>query len=182
MQYTENSLGVCLPTICPCGCTCAVVLCLVYVAHLHTHAQVIIAGRASHPATEALLNAAHAAWAPDKAVILIDPTSPDSAAFWRTHNPDALKMVESHYSRHQGGSGAASTAAAAAPAGVSDAAAAGDGDGDPGGDSSDGGFTPTAFVCQNFTCQAPTTEAAKVYELLSRQGSPPGVKLQPVKL
>ena len=46
----------------------------------------------------------------------------------------------------------------------------------------DGGFTPTAFVCQNFTCQAPTSDADKVYELLSRQGGAAAVKLQPVKL
>ncbi len=28
---------------------------------------------------------------------------------------------------------------------------------------------PAAFVCQNFTCQAPTTEAGKVRELLQQK-------------
>jgi hypothetical protein len=55
------------------------------------------------------------------------------------------------------------------------AAAAGEGSG--------AGFAPTAFVCQNFTCQAPTGDAGRVYELLSKhQGAAGVVKLQPVKL
>jgi uncharacterized protein YyaL (SSP411 family) len=44
---------------------------------------------------------------------------------------------------------------------------------------------PTAFVCQNFTCLAPTSNAEKLYEQLSvRAGKAAagGVKLTPVKL
>lgn len=153
--------------------------------------QVIISGPASHKSTESLLNAAHAAWAHDKAVILIDPTDADSVGFWKQHNPEAWAMVDAHYSKQGRTSG--TTAAAAAPAGATEAAAAAEvsdmglkpdaaaagAEAGTGGD--DGRFPPTAFVCQNFTCQAPTGDAAKVYELLSRQGTPV-VKLQPVKL
>jgi hypothetical protein len=79
-------------------------------------------------------------------------------------------MVETHYSKS-----GRTAAAAAAPAGSAEGAAAAAGSGN------DGGFAPTAFVCQNFTCQAPTGDAGKVYELLSKQGEGV-VKLQPVKL
>jgi hypothetical protein len=47
------------------------------------------------------------------------------------------------------------------------------------------GVVPTAFVCQNFTCLAPTSSAEKLYEQLSvRAGKAAagGVKLMPVKL
>jgi uncharacterized protein YyaL (SSP411 family) len=47
------------------------------------------------------------------------------------------------------------------------------------------GVVPTAFVCQNFTCLAPTSSAEKLYEQLSvRAGKSAagGVKLTPVKL
>ena len=56
--------------------------------------QVIIAGKRGAPDTEALLDAAHAVFAPDKAVIFIDPNDKASADFWREHNPQALAMVE----------------------------------------------------------------------------------------
>ncbi|WIA34616.1 hypothetical protein OEZ86_012935 [Tetradesmus obliquus] len=127
---------------------------------LHTPLrQVIVAGSPSQPATQALLNAAHAAWAPDKALLLIDQADAESASFWQQHNPEAWAMVEAHYSK----------AAAAAAAG----AAAG------------GEVEPTAFVCQNFTCLAPTSSAEKLYEQLSARpgkGAAGGVKLTPVKL
>jgi hypothetical protein len=56
--------------------------------------QVIIAGRSGAADTETLLDAAQAAFAPDKAVIFIDPTDKASVEFWRSHNPQALAMVE----------------------------------------------------------------------------------------
>lgn len=157
----------------------------------HTHVcvcapgQVIVAGPAGHQSTEGLLDAVHAAWAPDKALVLIDPTNPNSAGFWKQHNPEAWAMVDAHYSK-QGRSTDASAAAAAAaePAGSAEAAAADMGlqpaaAAAAGADA--GRFPPTAFVCQNFTCQAPTSDAAKVVALLSSQGSGM-LKLQPVKL
>jgi hypothetical protein len=81
-------------------------------------------------------------------------------------------MVETHYSKS-----GRTAATAAAPAGSAEGAAAAA----AAGSANDGGFAPTAFVCQNFTCQAPTGDAGKVYELLSKQGEGV-VKLQPVKL
>jgi uncharacterized protein YyaL (SSP411 family) len=167
--------------------------------------QVIIAGQESSKGTQALLNAAHAAPAFDKAVILIDPCKPESVAFWKQHNPEAWTMVETHFQRY----GAAAAAAAAGGLAVESPAGA-EGEGldslgmsasgvaaaarKEGAGSSDaaaaevaasevaaaGGaavqFTPTAFVCQNFTCQAPTSSPDKVYELLGARGG--AVKLQ----
>ena len=40
------------------------------------------------------MDAAHASFAPDKAVMLIDPTDGASTSFWREHNPEALAMAE----------------------------------------------------------------------------------------
>ena len=56
--------------------------------------QVIIAGRRGAQDTEALLDAAAAPFAPDKALILIDPGDEGVVGFWRAHNPEALAMVE----------------------------------------------------------------------------------------
>jgi hypothetical protein len=56
--------------------------------------QVIIAGEAGAADTEALLDAAQASFAPDKAVIFIDPADQEAVDFWRGHNPEALAMVE----------------------------------------------------------------------------------------
>ena len=56
--------------------------------------QVIIAGKAGAPDTETLMDAAHASFAPDKTVMLIDPTDEASTSFWREHNPEALAMAE----------------------------------------------------------------------------------------
>jgi uncharacterized protein YyaL (SSP411 family) len=109
---------------------------------------VIIAGSAADPATSVLLDAAHAAWAPDKALILVDLSDAAAVEFWRAHNPEAWAMVDAHFSK-QGQQQEA-----------------------------------TAFVCQNFTCQAPTSSAAKLYELLAaqQQGGGGAPKLQPVTL
>lgn len=97
-------------------------------------------------------------------------------------------MVEAHYRKH----GAAATAAAAEPAGsaeqaTTEAQTAADMGLEPSaaaaGEAGGAGLAPTAFVCQNFTCQAPTGDAGRVYELLSKQqGAVGAVKLQPVKL
>jgi uncharacterized protein YyaL (SSP411 family) len=134
--------------------------------------QVIIAGPSSQAPTQSLLNAAHAAWAPDKALLLIDPADAESASFWQQHNPEAWAMVDAHYKK------AGAAAAAEGPAGetkASEEAAAG---GAP-------GVVPTAFVCQNFTCLAPTSSADKLYEQLSvkaGKAAAGGIKLTPVKL
>jgi hypothetical protein len=152
--------------------------------------QVIISGKPTQ--TDPLLNAAHAAWAPDKALILIDPTNPDSLGFWKAHNPEAWAMVEAHYSKQQkhapGSSSGGAATVAEPPAGAAEVVVA-----DMGlqptesaaaaaaGDAGRSKFPPTAFVCQNFTCQAPTGDAGKVYDLLTLQ-STGVVKLQPVKL
>ena len=56
--------------------------------------QIIIAGKAGAPDTEALMDAAHASYAPDKAVMLIDPTDEASTSFWGEHNPEALAMAQ----------------------------------------------------------------------------------------
>jgi uncharacterized protein YyaL (SSP411 family) len=89
-------------------------------------------------------------------------------------------MVEAHHSKTAAAAGAGpgeAAAAIAAAAATSDVAAAA---------GADGGYQPTAFVCQNFTCQAPTASAQKVYELLTAAGTGAGgwgpVKLTPVKL
>jgi hypothetical protein len=152
--------------------------------------QVIVSGETSQ--TDALLDAAHAAWAPDKALILIDPANPDSVAFWKAQNPEAWAMVDAHYSKQQKqaagtGSSSAGSAIVAEPAGAAESTVADMGLQPTGGSAAAGAagdgskFPPTAFVCQNFTCQAPTGDPGKVYDLLMQQ-SAGVVKLQPVKL
>ncbi|KAK9822685.1 hypothetical protein WJX81_000506 [Elliptochloris bilobata] len=101
--------------------------------------QVIIAGRTGAPDTEALLDAAHAPFAPDKAIILVDPASTEDMAFWREHNPAVLEMVE----------GAGLTA---------------------------GTCPATAFVCQNFTCLAPTCEPKRLRTALAAPRQAPAAK------
>lgn len=125
----------------------------------------------------------HASWSPDKIILLIDPADPESVQFWQGANPAAWAMVEAHYSKTAAaapagaGPGEAAAAITAAAAAASDVAAAA---------GADGGYQPTAFVCQNFTCQAPTASAQKVYELLTAAGTGAGgpgpVQLTPVKL
>eukprot|EP00879_Flechtneria_rotunda_P027714 GHRR01029701.1.p1 GENE.GHRR01029701.1~~GHRR01029701.1.p1 ORF type:complete len:177 (+),score=71.93 GHRR01029701.1:156-686(+) len=135
--------------------------------------QVIIAGAINNPKTQALLDAAAASWAPDKALILIDPANPESVGFWRKGNPEAWNMVESHFSNTGSAAAAAAVGGQQAEVAASEVAAAGGADA--------ANFEPTAFVCQNFTCQAPTQSPGRLYELLSNV-KPAGVKLQPVQL
>jgi uncharacterized protein YyaL (SSP411 family) len=126
----------------------------------------------SQAATQSLLNTAHAAWAPDKALLLIDPNDANSATFWQRHNPQAWAMVDAHYNK-AGTAAAADSAAGETKA--SEETAAG---GAP-------GVVPTAFVCQNFTCLAPTSSAEKLFEQLSvraDKAAAGGIKLTPVKL
>ena len=56
--------------------------------------QVIIAGKAGAPDTEALMNAAHAPFVPDKTIMLIDPADEASTQFWQEHNSETLAMVK----------------------------------------------------------------------------------------
>lgn len=180
--------------------------------HPPTVWQVIVAGKAGQPGTQALLDAAHAAWAPDKALMLIDPTDPDSIGFWQQQNPEAWAMVEAHYKKagtSAAGVNAGASAAAAAPAGSHDAgsadlgleaagvassAAAADSTWTAAGEvkasevaaagGASGGLQPTAFVCQNYTCLAPTSSPGKLNEQLSAKvgRAAGGVKLTPVQL
>ena len=43
------------------------------------------------------MDAAHASFAPDKAIMLIDPADEASASFWREQNPEALAMAEGNF-------------------------------------------------------------------------------------
>lgn len=105
----------------------------------YTASQVVIAsseGRAgglNSPEAQALLTAAHTPPVPDKAVILVDLSDPQSVSFWEKRNPEALAMVQGHFH------GAA------------------------------GGGAPVALVCQNFTCQSPTSDPGKVIQLLKQE-------------
>jgi hypothetical protein len=189
----------------------------------HNAPQVIIAGQTSQPATQALLNAAHAAWAPDKALLFIDPTDDESVAFWKQHNPEAWAMVEAHYKKAGAAAGDSGGAAVEAPAtvdvrelgleatgvagsadaaaalgvteaaGTAAAAAAAAAEGSAGEAKASElaaaggapGVVPTAFVCQNFTCLAPTSSAEKLLEQLSARpgkAAAGAVKLTPVQL
>lgn len=104
--------------------------CAVHLLSVGHPRQVIIAGRRGAPDTEALVDAAFAAFAPDKVIIHLDLANEAELAWWRAHNPEAVVVVEA--------------------TGMTSADVA------------------TAFICQNFTCQAPTTDPAKVRELLCR--------------
>jgi hypothetical protein len=106
---------------------------------------VIIAGSVEDPATAALLAAAHAAWPPDRALLVIDPSCADDTRLWGAHNPQALAMVQAHAAKLQAAAG---------------------GSGGEG-----GGFVPTAFVCQNYTCKAPTTDPHRLLALLREAGT-----------
>ena len=65
--------------------------------------QVIVAGAQGQPETQALLDAVHAAFVPDKAVVVLDPEDQDgSMRFFEEHNPEAVAMVRRHFSSHQG--------------------------------------------------------------------------------
>ncbi|MEW5301111.1 MAG: hypothetical protein WDW36_003991 [Sanguina aurantia] len=162
--------------------------------------QVIICGRLSSPDTQALLNAAHASFTPDKALILVDPHDHANLAFWSHHNPEAVAMVATHFASPRRQSSAAPHAAsqaqtdAASPAaphsdaphqavGPSGVDTASRGTPSDGSTSSSAGSScgslseaaaallsaatlqhlpATAFLCQNFTCQSPTSDPARV--------------------
>lgn len=68
----------------PCCCCC----------QTNCMSQVIIAGSPDAAETQALLIAAHAAYAPDRVVIPIDPSNKASTEWYKQHNPGALSMVE----------------------------------------------------------------------------------------
>ena len=46
------------------------------------------------------MDAAHTSFAPDKAIMLIDPADEASASFWREQNPEALAMAEGNFKMH----------------------------------------------------------------------------------
>ncbi|KAG1680604.1 hypothetical protein FOA52_015053 [Chlamydomonas sp. UWO 241] len=104
--------------------------CAAYLSLRSPLRTVIIAGRRDCPGARALLNAAHRAFATDKAVVLIDPSDAEDAVFYAAHNPGALAMVRAHFDTRPD-----------SPA--------------------------TAFVCQDYTCQAPTADPDRLAELLS---------------
>lgn len=126
--------------------------CSMYIQASYHLRQVVIAGRRGDAAVEALVDAAHSVFAPDKVVISIDPTQQREMDFWREHNPEAFSMVD----------GAAEKL----------------------------GNRSAAFVCQNFTCLAPTADPARVRELLQQSRGPAaggsagadGARLQEVDL
>ncbi|KAL2634596.1 hypothetical protein R1flu_006075 [Riccia fluitans] len=55
--------------------------------------QIVIAGVKHAPDTEALVNAAHSLYDPDKIIIQIDETDGADRDFWKANNPMALKMA-----------------------------------------------------------------------------------------
>ena len=112
----------------------------------------IIAGDPVSPDTQQLLSAAHSSWSPDKVIILINPKDQTDVNFWQQYNPEAWNMVENHINK--------ATAAAAA------AAVGGGGEGGEGGQAAADGAT--AFLCQNFTCQAPTSDPKVLKRQLGR--------------
>jgi uncharacterized protein YyaL (SSP411 family) len=105
---------------------------------------VVVAGAlAAHPAAaQALLEAAHADYGPDKAIAVIDTADAGDVAAWRALNPEALAMAAAHFEKV-------------------------------------GSSSPTAFVCQNFSCQAPTTDAAQLRRLLAQRPRQAGASVAP---
>ncbi|GFR51902.1 hypothetical protein Agub_g14278 [Astrephomene gubernaculifera] len=112
--------------------------------------QVIIAGQPGAPDTSALLDAVHSCYCPDKVVLLVDPADPRDMRFWAAHNPSVHHMVAAHFAAP-----ASAAASSTAPLSSTIPPAA------------------TAFICQCFTCQAPTGDPARVRELLGRVQTPP---------
>ncbi|KAL3693595.1 hypothetical protein R1sor_007246 [Riccia sorocarpa] len=55
--------------------------------------QIVIAGVKHAPDTEALVNAAHCLYDPDKIILQIDETDAATQEFWEVNNPMALKMA-----------------------------------------------------------------------------------------
>eukprot|EP00899_Mesostigma_viride_P021032 jgi/Mesvir1/28930/Mv17715-RA.1 len=117
--------------------------CALFLLASATKCQVIIAGSHAERETRELLHAAHACFAPDKVVMLVDPDNgsddPDFA-FWQKHNPSVTNMAK----RVKG--------------------------------------KPAAYVCQNFTCQAPVTTAAELVALLAKDHKPTPKKATPFDL
>ncbi|KAG2441992.1 hypothetical protein HYH02_009785 [Chlamydomonas schloesseri] len=138
-------------------------------AHLYSKRplrQVIIAGRPDAADTSALLDAVHGPFCPDKVVLVLDPSDPADMAWWGARNPPAAAMVAAHFDRSRleqqgeaagGGSSSSSSSVGAAPAGPAAAAA----------------VAAVAFICQNYTCQAPTSDPARVRQMLAAAQAPP---------
>eukprot|EP00249_Psilotum_nudum_P022111 c28378_g1_i1 orf=179-2719(+) len=59
-----------------------------------TRRQVVIAGNKDTPEFEALMNASHASYDPDKTIIPVDANDPGDAQFWEVHNPIVLSMAQ----------------------------------------------------------------------------------------
>eukprot|EP00877_Chromochloris_zofingiensis_P013089 jgi/Chrzof1/8033/UNPLg00078.t1 len=135
--------------------------------------QVIISGPVSDATVSDLLNATHGVWAPDKAVILINPEDSADMEFWQQHNPEAFAMVKQHYQSHHRAPAGSDVGAAEASQGTGNSSEAVGTAADMGLDDSTGpdkpAFPATAFVCQNFACQAPTSDPEKVRNLLGQQ-------------
>lgn len=102
-----------------------------------------------------------------------------STAFWRAHNPSAIQMVEAHFAKHEGA--LACNQSCETPglclhptretlfclnSHCHSLCSAG---------------VPTAFVCANYACQAPTTDATEVRRQLENDGSGPP-KLQAITM
>lgn len=139
----------------------------------HVDLQVIISGPVSDATVSDLLNATHGVWAPDKAVILINPEDSADMEFWQQHNPEAFAMVKQHYQSHHRAPAGSDVGAAEASQGTGNSSEAVGTAADMGLDDSTGpdkpAFPATAFVCQNFACQAPTSDPEKVRNLLGQQ-------------
>ncbi len=149
--------------------------------------QVIIAGAPADPLRRQLLAAAHGPLCPDKTLVLLDPADRASLDFWRAHNPQAVAMVGA-----PGGPACPARRAAPRRAAVAWLLV---GRGQPRGwqpaprhplvaapaqveahylQKRGLPATAAAFVCQNFTCQAPTSDPAQLRQLLQRRAGGAG--------
>ncbi|GAX77564.1 hypothetical protein CEUSTIGMA_g5008.t1 [Chlamydomonas eustigma] len=105
--------------------------------------QVVVAGSLSSSQTQALLDAVHSVWVPDKTVLVLDLSDHTCVDFFQLHNPMAVSMVKDHTSKH--------------------------------------GTVPTVFICQDFSCQAPTTDPQRVIKLLG-ESKTTAPKTEPITL
>jgi hypothetical protein len=62
--------------------------------------QVVVAGPLYSAETQALLDAVHAAWVPDKIVLVLDLNDQTCVDFFQLHNPLAVAMVRNHVSKN----------------------------------------------------------------------------------